>query len=192
MSTVLRLAIVDPNDGSRDMLKSMLMSMDMVWLEAECSRYEFFLDVIRETTPDIGIVALDSNTTASIELVRKVAIEFPDTILLVTSSRADGQLILGSMRAGAKEFLTLPITVEELGAALERVGTAKFGSGDAKNRSCEVISVAGATGGVGSTSVAVNLGCILAAQPGNSVALVDLDLALGMPTCSSIPFPTIR
>ena len=36
-----------------------------------------------------------------------------------------------------------------------------------------------ATGGVGSTSVAVNLGCILAAQPGNSVALVDLDLALG-------------
>ncbi len=179
MSTVLRLAIVDPNDGSRDMLKSMLMSMDMVWLEAECSRYEFFLDVIRETTPDIGLVALDSNTTSSIELVRKVALEFPDTILLVTSTRADGQLILSSMRAGAKEFLTLPITSEELGAALERVGTSKFGTGDTKNRSCEVISVAGATGGVGSTSVAVNLGCILAAQPGNSVALVDLDLALG-------------
>jgi pilus assembly protein CpaE len=42
-----------------------------------------------------------------------------------------------------------------------------------------VIAVAGATGGVGSTSLAVNLGCILAADPQNSVALVDIDLCLG-------------
>ncbi len=42
-----------------------------------------------------------------------------------------------------------------------------------------MIAVAGATGGVGTTSLAVNLGCILAADPGNSVALVDIDLCLG-------------
>jgi GNAT superfamily N-acetyltransferase len=33
--------------------------------------------------------------------------------------------------------------------------------------------------GVGSTSVAVNLGCILAREERNSVVLVDLDMALG-------------
>lgn len=179
MSNILRLALVDPNDTTRDTMKAMLMSMEMVWLEAECSRYEFFPDVIRETTPDIGIIALDSNPDAAIELVRKVGQDVPDTILLVASRSTDGQLILRSMRAGAREFLTLPISIEELGAALERVGAARFGNGDIKNRSCEVISIAGATGGVGSTSIAVNLACILASQPGNSVALVDLDLALG-------------
>jgi pilus assembly protein CpaE len=42
-----------------------------------------------------------------------------------------------------------------------------------------MIAVAGTTGGVGSTSVAVNLASILAASPERSVALVDLDLALG-------------
>ncbi len=42
-----------------------------------------------------------------------------------------------------------------------------------------MIAVAGATGGVGCTSIAVNIGCNLAADPNNSVALVDLDLALG-------------
>ena len=42
-----------------------------------------------------------------------------------------------------------------------------------------MIAVAGATGGVGTTSLAVNLGCALAADPNNSVVLVDLDLCLG-------------
>ena len=41
MSNVLRLAIVDPNDSTRDALKAMLLGMEMIWLEAECSRYEF-------------------------------------------------------------------------------------------------------------------------------------------------------
>ena len=39
MSNVLRLAIVDPSDAARDALKSMLLGLEMVWLEAECSRY---------------------------------------------------------------------------------------------------------------------------------------------------------
>jgi len=42
-----------------------------------------------------------------------------------------------------------------------------------------VISVIGSRGGVGSTSIAVNLGCNLAQDPSHTVALVDLDLALG-------------
>ena len=46
-------------------------------------------------------------------------------------------------------------------------------------KSGKLIAVSGAAGGVGSTSVAVNLARQLVACPGNSVALLDLDLALG-------------
>lgn len=42
-----------------------------------------------------------------------------------------------------------------------------------------VIAVAGTRGGVGSTSLAVNLGCTLAQNTHQAVALIDLDLALG-------------
>ncbi len=42
-----------------------------------------------------------------------------------------------------------------------------------------VIAVLGSRGGVGCTSLAVNLGCTLAQDPANNVALIDLDLALG-------------
>lgn len=178
MGNVLRLAIVDPNDSSRDGLKNMLLGMDTVWLEAECSRYEFFTDVVGQSNPDVGIVCLDEHPDKAIRLIENLR-EVAECSVVVVSSSNDGDLILRSMRAGAKEFLTQPLTVDELVAAFERIGQQRVGNGASRNRGCQCVAVAGAGGGVGSTSVAVNLGCALAADEANSVALVDLDMSLG-------------
>jgi pilus assembly protein CpaE len=179
MSNVLRLAIVDPNDSARESLKGMLLGMEMIWLEAECSRYEFFADVVAQTNPDIGLVAMDRDPAKALELVAKLGQQSPDCAVLVVSSSNDGQLILQSMRAGAKEFLTQPVRIEDLLGALGRISNRRLGRGEKKPRGSQVIAVAGAIGGVGTTSVAVNLGCSLARDDKNSVALVDLDLCLG-------------
>jgi len=179
MSNVLRLAIVDPNDASREALKTMLLGMDMLWLEAECSRYEFFTDVVAQTNPNIGLVAIDKDPDKAIELVATLSEQSPDCAVLVVSSSNDGDLILRAIRAGAKEFLPQPVRVEDLLGALGRIGERSGGRGEGKPRGSQIIAVAGAIGGVGTTSIAVNLGCSLAADPQNSVALVDLDLCLG-------------
>lgn len=180
MNNVLRLAIVDPSDSSRNALKTMLLGMDMVWLEAECSRYEFFSDVISQTKPDIGVVALDHAPEKALELVAKLNETSPECNVLVVSSSTDGGLILRAMRAGAKEFLTQPVRVDDLLGALSRLDERRSSRNKSnKSRGSTVIAVCGSTGGVGSTSVAVNLGCALAKDPENSVALVDLDLCLG-------------
>ena len=179
MSNVLRIALVDPNDQSRESLKATLLSMDTVWLEADCSRYEFYADVIEQTAPDVGVVALDADPERAIKLIKELSAGAPGTSILAVSESTDGHVILQTIRAGADEFLTLPMAVDDLSNALLRVGQEKFGTTDGGSRSCEVIAVAGATGGVGSTSTAVNLGCVLASDSRNSVALIDLDLALG-------------
>jgi pilus assembly protein CpaE len=179
MGNVLRIAVVDPKDASRDALKSTLLGLETVWLEAECSRYEFFADVVGQTKPDVGFVALDSNPDRALELVGELAKSFPECAILVTSSSTDGNLILRAMRSGAKEFLTTPLKPEDVAAALQRVARQKHGSRPGKPQGCSVIAVTGATGGVGTTSLAVNLGCALAADKNNQVALLDLDLALG-------------
>jgi len=179
MSNVLRLAIVDPSDGARDSLKTILLGLDMVWLEAECSRYEFFSDVVAQTHPDIGVVALDSDPDKALRLVEQLGQSSPQCCVLVVSGSTDGNLILRAMRAGAKEFLPKPVKIEDLVGSLERIRERRFGRGDTKQRGSNVIAVAGATGGVGTTSLSVNLGCALAANPANTVALVDLDLSLG-------------
>jgi pilus assembly protein CpaE len=179
MGSVLRIAIVDPKDATREALKSTLLGLETIWLEAECSRYEFFTDVVGQTHPDVGFVALDSNPDKALELIASLAKSAPQCVILATSSSTDGNLILRTMRAGAKEFLTQPLKHEDLASALQRVSRLHFGASSATARGCSVIAVTGATGGVGSTSLAVNLGCALASDSANSVVLLDLDLCLG-------------
>ena len=127
MSNVLRIALVDPHDKSRESLKAMLLGMDTVWLEADCSRYEFYSDVIEQTAPDVGVVSLDDDPDRAIGLIERLVVDFPDTAILAVSENTDGHQILRTIRAGAREFLTLPLTAEDLATALGRVSQQKFG-----------------------------------------------------------------
>jgi pilus assembly protein CpaE len=184
MTDVQRIAIVDPSDITREPLRNLLLGVESIWLEAECSRYEFFLDVLRQSSPDVAAVALDADHAKALQLIAQIAAEFPGMPILAISGHGDGQSILQALRAGAKEFLTAPVVLEELLTALQRLRRSRYpgdsaqGNGYAKANSV-VVSVLGSRGGVGCTSLAVNLGCCLAQEPGYSVALIDLDLALG-------------
>src|SRR6185436_5240936 len=121
MKTVVRLALVDPHDTTRSALKSLMLGIDTVWLEAECSRYDFFFDVVTQTQPDIALVALDSDHNKALALVAKITQELPSCNVLVISSSTEGSLILQAMRNGAKEFLNLPLKLEDFLAALDRI-----------------------------------------------------------------------
>ncbi|MBW3543598.1 MAG: AAA family ATPase [Planctomycetes bacterium] len=180
MKSIVRLAVVDPNDTTRAALKSMLLGIDMVWLEAECSRYEFFADVIGQTQPDIALVSLDADSTKGLALVARLTQDLPTCSVLVVSSSQEGSLILQAMRNGAKEFLGFPLKLDDFLAALDRIKQISGGKGgDGRVRSSQVITVTGAAGGVGCTSLAINLACALAKNEQYSVAIIDLDLALG-------------
>jgi pilus assembly protein CpaE len=186
MSEVQRIAIVDPSDATREPLRNLLLRIESAWLEAECSRYEFFFDVIRQSTPEIAIVCLDADQAKAIQLIGQLSAEAPEIAILAASAKNDGQAILQALRNGAKEFLTLPVQLEELLTALQRVrhttmvqtGAALNGSA-AKPKDSMVLAVLGSRGGVGCTNLAVNLGATLAQDPANQAAVIDLDLALG-------------
>ena len=180
MPNVLRIAVVDPNDATRETLKVVLLGLGTVWLEAESARYAFFVDVVEQTKPDIAFIAMDSDPQRAVKLIHETLQKAPGCSVLVSSTSTDGRLILEAMRAGAKEFLTEPLRPEDLSAALQRVKRQASGGASASRKdSCQVFAVAGATGGVGSSSIAVNLACALASEATHSVVLVDLDLALG-------------
>src|SRR6476661_7926335 len=125
MKDVQRIAIVDPSDSTREPLRNLLLGVEAVWLEAECSRYEFFIDVARQSTPDLVVVALDSDHQKALQLIQQLTGEFPGLPILAVSARGDGQSILQALRAGAKEFLTQPAVLEELLGALQRLKVAR-------------------------------------------------------------------
>ena len=177
MSGTLRISICDPDEVTRDDLKKFLIGMERVWLEADCSRYEFFSDIVDQTTPDVAVIDIDSDEEKALHLVENISRSHPTCGIIVVSRQTEGQLILRAMRAGAREFLNSPISIDELVGALDRV--AASGDGTKRSNSGSIISVAGSSGGVGTTSIAVNLAVALAQNPERSVALIDLDLALG-------------
>src|SRR5215212_5034850 len=113
-----RIAIVDPNEASRESLRTMLLGVDFVWLEAECARYEYFFDVIQNSTPDLVIVSLDGDKAKALTMVGQLATEYPRIPILTVSS--DSQALLQSLSRGARHFLTNPVTLEDLVSALRR------------------------------------------------------------------------
>jgi pilus assembly protein CpaE len=185
MRDVQRIAIVDPSDATREALRNVLLGMESIWLEAECARYEFFLEVISQSIPDVAVVSLDSDQTKAIQLISQLNSELPEVPILAISARGDGQAILQALRSGAREFLTVPVVLEELLKALHRLQRSRpsgeKSNGEAMPSKTEslVIAVLGSRGGVGCTSIAVNLGATLAQDPQHNAALIDLDLALG-------------
>jgi len=178
MSNVNRLALVDPNDGSRNSIKNLLLGIDSVWLEAECARYEFFADIVKQTLPHIALISLDADPQRGLSLIAEITREAPQCQVLVVSRSQEGSLILQAMRNGAKEFLSSPLNLDDFLAALDRIKVTSGGR-DGRSRGTTVMTVVGAGGGVGCTALAVNLGCALAANKNNSVAVIDLDLSLG-------------
>jgi len=179
MSGVLRIALVDPDDASREQLKQLLLGVELVWLEAECSRLEFFLDIVAQSRPDIAIVSMDPEPARAIALLEKITAQHPSCAVVAVSNATDSQQILAAMRAGAKEFLQRPVSLEDVLQAIQRLGHGRPGNGDTQAGPSRVITVIGASGGVGTTTVAVNLACSLAQSQNQSVGLVDLDLAVG-------------
>jgi pilus assembly protein CpaE len=185
MRDVQRIAIVDPSDVTREELRNVLLGMESIWLEAECARYDFFFDVISQSSPDVVVISLDSDQTKALQLIAQLTQEAPDLPILAISARGDGQAILQALRSGAREFLTAPVVLEELLKALQRLqrsrgpGESRNGEGPTPKVESQVIAVLGSRGGVGCTSLAVNLGASISQEPGHSVALIDLDLALG-------------
>ena len=181
-----RIAIVDPNEASRESLRTMLLGVDFVWLEAECARYEYFFDVIQQSSPDLVVVSLDGDKPRALGMVGQLATEYPGMPILTVSS--DSQALLQSLSRGAKHFLTSPVTLEDLVGALRRslheIPTAAseragVSAPSSPKQAAQIISVLGSRGGVGCTSIAVNLAASLASWPENAVALIDLDLAMG-------------
>jgi pilus assembly protein CpaE len=101
--------------------------------------------------------------------------------VFLTSEQADKEILLRAMRLGAKEFFSHPINVQDLLRALKEYRNSKQTTCTQQTkRHGQMINVVGSKGGVGTTTVAVNLAtCLAAGRNCKNVALVDLNMFFG-------------
>lgn len=98
--------------------------------------------------------------------------EHPNTGVVIVAAKLDPALMLEAMRAGVTEWVSSPVEASELLAAVQRVAgsTVEHAKGD-------VFAVIGGKGGVGATTVAVNVATALS-QIGSTL-LIDLHPSCG-------------
>lgn len=100
--------------------------------------------------------------------------QHPSTGVLLVASQLDPALLLEAMRSGVNEFVTAPLTVSELQAAIKRL----MGNLTSASRG-EIYAFVGAKGGVGATTVAVNTATSMGKLSPESTLLIDLNAACG-------------
>jgi pilus assembly protein CpaE len=183
MSELLRVAIVDATDETREFLtREINACSDLAWLEADCQRYDVFVDVVAQHSPDVAIVNVDGDEALSLPLIQQLGTMFPALAVIAVSSNTDARFAADLIRLGVRDFVPYPPREGELGDVMRRIAPTVSTSPRSLAPMLamrRIICVAGSDGGVGCTTIAVNLGCALAQDPSHNVALVDLDAFLG-------------
>jgi pilus assembly protein CpaE len=126
----------------------------------------------------IGIEA-DSDPAPALALVAELHSRLPGAKILLAARDGSVAFIRSALAAGAYDVLSLPLHPGELHKALIRSMQVAPKPTAAAETAGEVITVCGARGGLGATTVAVNLASKLAAISDAEVGLVDLDLQRG-------------
>ncbi len=121
------------------------------------------------------VIVLDMRQRTSLPpAIALLKSEHPSTGVVIVAGQLDPKVMLEAMRAGVSEWVTDPVMPGDLATAVQRVaGTAPAtAAGD-------LFVVVGAKGGVGTTTVAVNLATALASDAKAKTLLIDLHPAGG-------------
>jgi pilus assembly protein CpaE len=131
-----------------------------------------------ERNCDVVVVDLDGDPEYALLVVEGVHATGTATVI-VFSARANLELAVRCMRAGAREFLTLPLDPATVAAALARISTRGPSSQPARRTARKVFVFVGAKGGCGVTTIAANFAVSVAQESNLSTLLIDLGLPLG-------------
>jgi pilus assembly protein CpaE len=122
---------------------------------------------------DVVLVEMDGQSHVPPWLER-LSQEMPQTPVLLCSHTLEPEFLIRIMQVGIREFLQMPLTPKDLEAAISRVWQTKKRPSSGDRRLGQVIVVTGHKGGVGATTVAVNLAAAMAELTPEPLALVDL------------------
>jgi pilus assembly protein CpaE len=127
---------------------------------------------------DVVIVDLDGDPERALTVVEQIARVTQSTVMIVSAVN-DSDLMIRCMRAGAREFLSLPVAQTAMVEALARASARKANQNTRVKGDGQLCMFWGAKGGSGVTMVATNFAIAAAKEAGQKVLLIDLDLPLG-------------
>ena len=131
-----------------------------------------------ERSPETIIVDISGSDMPASQVHNLAELCEPGVTVIAIGDRNDVGLYRDLVQAGVSEYIVKPVTVQLLAKALSSTPTVAEGS-PISSKLGKMVAVVGARGGVGATTLAMNLAWYLANRRNRRVLLLDLDLQNG-------------
>jgi pilus assembly protein CpaE len=199
MADQIRVLIVDDIPETRDHLTKLLSFESDINVVGSAASGGEALELAAQLVPDVALMDINMPDMDGIAATEQLARTVPTTAVVMMSVQGEADYLRRSMLAGAREFLVKPFSSDELTASIRQVHSrereklsrmaiapaaapASGGTTGPNSSSGEpglVVAVFSPKGGVGRTTVAVNLAVAAATELGKKVVIVDGSFQFG-------------
>ncbi len=197
MADPIRVLIVDDIPETRDHLTKLLGFESDIDVVGSASSGAEAISLATSLTPDVVLMDINMPDMDGITATEQLGRAVPTASVVMMSVQGEADYLRRSMLAGAREFLVKPFSSDELTASIRQVHTrerekasriaiatpaAAGGSSNGVHGGQEpgqVVAVFSPKGGVGRTTVAVNMAVAAATELGKKVVLVDGSFQFG-------------
>ncbi len=199
MTDQIRVLVVDDIPETRDHLTKLLSFEADIDVVGSASSGREALEVAAKLLPDVVLMDINMPDMDGIAATEQLASTVPSAAVVMMSVQGEADYLRRSMLAGAREFLVKPFSSDELTSSirqvharerekLSRMAAAAPASpatpatptpGGGGGHDGLVVAVFSPKGGVGRTTVAVNLAVAAATELGKRVVIVDGSFQFG-------------
>ena len=145
------------------------------------------LSLASELKPNVVLVGVEDPPSRALQTIESMSELLPDSPIIAYSSQTDSESARKAVVAGARDYLTKPLKMNEVVKAVqaalsqhERRRALLAGDSDTSPKSAGmIITIFGAKGGIGKTTTAINLASAFVAINAGSAVVVDMDTVFG-------------
>ncbi len=179
---MLRGIIICPDIDLTERFQDLLAETGYVHVTRTMDRYPSTLELLRflrAHAPQVVFLSVESMPKV-LEVVREIDKSFSGLQIVALSRQCDAQVLLDVMRAGIREFASLPFDRQTIKESLERISQALESKPPVLQNTDQVFAFLPSKAGVGTSTIALNAAKALSRLPNMHVCLSDFDLNSGM------------
>jgi pilus assembly protein CpaE len=185
LSANLQILVASPDPKLRPELKDALAGLTglnpVLHFAAD---FRQAAETARSHRPDLALVEMQADLRPLRQLVEELAAATPETAVagvfqpsIFAPDVSEAAFLIEAIRAGARDFLRRPLSSADLGQLIDRL---QHRPGRRPDKLGKVVSFMSNKGGVGKSTMAVNVACGLARERPGRVLLVDASLQMGV------------
>ena len=200
MADQIRVLVVDDIPETRDHLTKLLGFESDIDVVGSAASGREALEMATRLSPDVVLMDINMPDMDGIAATEQLGAAAPAAAVVMMSVQGEADYLRRSMLAGAREFLVKPFSSDELTASIRQVSArerdkqsrmavtavaAAGGPATPNARSGEpgepglIVAVFSPKGGVGRTTIAVNLAVAAATELGKKVVIMDGSFQFG-------------